>query len=401
MPISTLQRLLPVTGNFLSDNPQTKKRLLLAAVVVAVVLFCFFNFYLPTTKQLELSGLVQASEAKNASRFGGRVMKVMVKEGDWVAAGQELVLFDDVDLRAKIADARAALTEAKARQSLMMAGADNGDLKQAYARVQQADENFSLLRQGARSDQLAQFQAGLTTAQGKLESAKTAALSADKMLSEGVISQRKYDEIQANYSAAQSNYESADAALKTARRGARPEELRTAKSQQMAARAQYQQLARGAKREELAIVAAAVAQAQSALEALEAQLDEVTLKAPMKGLVSVVSVSPGELVQPGRPVITIIDPNDLWTDLYVPESRLSGVHVGQAVKIKPLMMKNTLLDGKVATISPKSEFVPGSDGANTGEEASFKVKVVVTNPTLNKDQPLRSGMNVHVLFNKP
>ena len=57
-----------------------------------------------STNRIELSGEVQAREVRNASRFGGRIEKILVEEGQQVTKGQPLILFDDVDLQARIAD---------------------------------------------------------------------------------------------------------------------------------------------------------------------------------------------------------------------------------------------------------------------------------------------------------
>ena len=59
---------------------------------------------------------------------------------------------------------------------------------------------------------------------------------------------------------------------------------------------------KGAKPEEVAIVGAAVEKAQSMLATLQQQLQEIELKSPIDGVVTVLGVTEGELVQPGQPV---------------------------------------------------------------------------------------------------
>lgn len=370
------------------------------ALVAVIASVWFFGFVLPNADQVQLTGLVQAKEVKNASRFGGRVLKILVHEGDAVKVGQPLVTFDDVDLKAKIADAQAALTEATARQQMLMAGATSADLRQGQAKLLQAQENLRMLRNGARPEQQAQSDAQVIAAQSKLDAARQAYQQSTPMLNEGVISRQKYEELKVAYDAANSNYESAKAASDLAKKGGRPEEINIAQTQVSAAAAQYSQLRGGARPQELQIAAAAVSQAQAALDALKSQLSELSLKAPISGVVSIISVSEGELVQAGRPVVSVIDPNDLWTDVYLSESKLSKVQEGQPVKVTPLVTKNVAFNGHVTYVSPKSEFVPGSDGAASGEEAVFKLKIALDPLDANKENHLRPGMNVRVAFQR-
>ncbi len=376
------------------------------ALIVAGIWFAVTKFQTPAT--IELSGLVQANEVRNASRFGGRVIKIYVKEGDTVKAGQTIIQFDAIDLKTKIADAQAALTEAQARRSLLLAGADRGALKQASAHVEQANQQLKILTKGASLEDISQAKTALSSAKLKLESAEAAYKNSNRMVDEGIISQQKFQEIGTSYEAAKSQYTAADASLKAINRGARPEDIRIAREQVNAARGQYQQLAQGAKRQDLQIADAAVDQAKSNLEALQSQLSEVTLKAPIGGVVSTLSVSEGELVAPGRPVLTIIDPKNLWADVYVPEGQLDKIQVNHSVKVVPVAIPDIWFDGKVSSISVKSEFVPdgeGTKGKDVDEQASFKVKVAVDGNKPAHDVKtgadvsntfLRAGMTVHV-----
>ncbi|MEB3288091.1 MAG: HlyD family efflux transporter periplasmic adaptor subunit [Vampirovibrionales bacterium] len=395
-------------ASVVSAKKSKKPKWAFIALLIAVVAIVgwYFGSYLPGTQPLELAGLVQAKEVKNASRFGGRVLAILVKEGEQVKEGQPLVRFDDVELRAQIADARATLTQAQARKSLLLAGTDSGDLKQASAKVEQASQELKILSQGATLEQVEQAKTTLANAKLKLESSEAAYKSADRMLDEGIISRQRYQEIISGYDASKSQYAAAEANLKSTTRGARPEDLQIARAQLGASKAQYQKLAKGAKRQDLEIADASIAQAQSNLDALEAQLSEVTLKAPISGVITMLTVSEGELVQPARPVVTIIDSENLWVDVFVPESQLAQVQVGQKVRVIPSAIDKVWYDGTVSSISMKSEFVPEGQSASNdkGEEASFRVKVMVPGNAPPQGKPeredlfLRAGMNVHIAF---
>lgn len=351
---------------------------------------------------LSVSGLVQAKEIKNASRFGGRIKEVLVKEGDIVQQGQKLVIFDDMELRSKIAEARALLNQAKARQGILTQGADREDIRQASSQVQQAEQNLKMIARGPRADELTQANAKVQEATGRYQAAKSAYDNSKSMLEEGIISQQKYNEIQAQYETAQSMLDSAKANARLMRSGSRPEQVSIARSQVASAKAQYDKLLKGTKPGEIVIASSSVDQAQSVLDSLDAQLSELVITAPISGMVTILSVSPGELISPSRPIVSIIDYNHLWTDLYIPETSLNMVKVDQKVKVSASAYPGKTFEGRVAFISPKSEFVPGGGGSSsTSEQASFRIKVELHHLDIENAIQLHPGMKVQVDFSQP
>lgn len=374
---------------------------LIVSVVLVASVVSFAHFW-PAKTTLKLSGEVQAREIRNGSRFGGRVKQVLVQEGQTVQPGQLLVVFDDTDLQAKIADAKATLNQALAQERMLAQGADLGQIRQAGAAVQQAKERLKIVSSGARPEELTQLQSRVQAADAQAKQAQQAADNAKVMLDEGIISKQKYDSLQEAKDTANGALEAARAALKLAQSGGRPEERTVAGAQLSAAKAQYSQVLKGARPEEMSIASANVEKARSSLQALEAQQNEVRIRAPFPGYVSVIGVTEGELVPPGRPVITIIDYSHLWADVYVPESKLMSLslHPGDAVIVKARSDKTSEFQGKIALINPKSEFIPNSGGDTSTEEQTFRVKVNVASKDLSGHKDLYPGMKVDVLFSK-
>jgi HlyD family secretion protein len=379
-----------------------KLTLSLVAIVALIASVVAFAYFWPTRSTLKLSGEVQAKEIRNGSRFGGRVKQVLVQEGQQVKQGQLLIVFDDTDLQAKIADAKATLNQALAQERMLAKGADLGQIRQAGASVQQAQERLKIITSGARPEELAQAKSRVQAAEAQAKQAQQAAENAKVMLEEGIISKQKYDSLQDTANTAVSNLEAARAALRMMQSGGRDEERKVAGAQLSAAKAQYQQVLKGARPEEMSIASANVEKARSALLALEAQLNEVRIKAPFPGYVSVIGITEGELVPPGRPIITIIDYSHLWTDVYVPESKLMsmGLRPGEVVTIKARGDKDAEFEGKVAVVNPKSEFIPNSGGDTSTEEQTFRVKVNVSNKDKTGRRDLYPGMKVDVFFTK-
>lgn len=375
-------------------------KLLTTLVVLLVVSVAGWAYFHSTRPVLTLSGEVQAREIRNSSRFGGRVRRIFVREGQIVQAGQPLIEFEDTDLKAKIADAQATLNQAIARERLLARGADLGAVRRAGATVRQSQEQLKMLKTGARPEELAQTQSRLRAAEAQLEQAQKMAGNAKTMLDAGIISRQKYDALNSDVEAAQGNVDSLQATLALAKSGGRAEERRIAQANLSAAEAQYQDLLKGASPEEMSIASANVEKARSALQSLESQTSEIRLKAPFAGYVSVISVTEGELVAPGRPVVAIIDYSHLWTDVYVPESRLLdlGLVPGEPVSVETDAGTPRLFPGRIALINPRSEFVPNSGGDASSEESAFRVKIELSDTKSDGRQRLYPGMKVNVRF---
>ncbi len=351
----------------------------------------------PGKETLTLKSFVQAREMKDASRFGGRVKDVLKQEGDDVRSGEAIVRFDNTELTSKVVQAQAALTQAKARESLLTEGADVSDIRQAYALVQQAEQHLRLLKSGGGAA-ISQADAQLRTAESLFDKAKAAHSSSPQMLAEGIISQQKFKNIQASFTEAQSLLNAAKEGLKQAKSGARQEQVNIAQSKLEASRAHYEKLVKGAKKEEIEIALATIDQAQSQLTSLEAQLAETEVKAKLPGSISILNLVSGDLVLPGQPIVSIIDYHDLWTDVYVPENKLYMVKLGEDVVVKASAFDKQRFRGRVAAINPKSEFVPTGQSSLSTEETSFRVKVKINRLDEKQRETLYPGMKVHVLF---
>jgi HlyD family secretion protein len=387
----------------MTTTSQQRKRLItlgIGLLIVALAAGLVWFLVKPKEKPLTLSGLVQAKEVKIASRLGGRVQQILVDEGDAVQPGQLLLSLDEVDLRAQIAEAQSALNIANARLSLLRQGADPEDIRQASSQVQQAQQQLRQVRSGVRPEELAQANSQLNDATSRFNAAKEAYDNASELLQSGVISQQKYNMIQADYISAQSAHQTAQSKVSMLRKGARPEEVRIAQAQVSGAQAQLQKLAKGSKPQDLRIAQANVDEAQSALKALQARLGDLNIKAPIAGTVSILNASPGEIVPPNRAIVAIINYQNLWADVYVPESKLQWIQLGQPIEITSPVFPKATFQGKVTFINPRSEFIPQGASAkdSAGEEASFRVKVTLPARDVSGQHQLLPGMTIYLSF---
>jgi HlyD family secretion protein len=106
-------------------------------------------------------------------------------------------------------------------------------------------------------------------------------------------------------------------------------------------------------------------------------------------------VKPGEVVAPGTPILTVINPRDLRLTLYVLEAQLGQVRVGQNVAIQADPFPERVFDGRVQTIATRAEFTPRNvQTQRDRQNLVFAVKVRVPNP----DGALKAGLPVDATF---
>jgi multidrug resistance efflux pump len=162
-------------------------------------------------------------------------------------------------------------------------------------------------------------------------------------MKEGIVSRQMYDDAA---TAAQTKLE----ALREMERGSRPQELEAARG--------------------------AVAEAERHLDYLRRQRQETVVKAPAAGLVQSFDLRPGDLVAPNAPVATLLEPDQLWVRVFVPETKLGLVRVGQRADLAVDTFPHRTFPGKVVEISPRAQYTPRNvQTLDQRSEQVFGVKV--------------------------
>lgn len=400
---------------------------------------------------IQASGFIEAEEVAIAPELGGRVVELLVEEGDEVEAGQVLVRLDGTLLEAKIAAAQAALEVAQAQLAQVRAGARAEKVRQAEAQLAQAEavrdgayqawQDAIALRDNPQEldAQIAQARAQVTVAEAALAQAialKDAAeigndafFEAREALDEARRQMEQIPEplrpplpglpLEAHlapnaYWKAWVGVNTAQAALDGARAAladlyALRDDPQQVNAQVNAAEAQYHaaeaavQMAQarldalhaGATAEEIAIAEAQVEQAQAALDALLVLRDKLVLTAPVGGLVLETSIHQGELAAPGATLLTLGDLDEVTLTVYVPENRLGQVSIGQQVEVRVDSFPGRVFTGAVVAIASEAEFTPRN--VQTQEERVnmvFAVDVQIPNP----DHSLKPGLPADAVF---
>ena len=255
---------------------------------------------------IDASGTVEATDADLGFNAPGRVAEMAVREGDVVTRGQVLSRLEASELEARRSAAEAQLEAARAA--------------------------LAELEAGARSEDVARARAGLRAAERQLEDARRDLARATTLHEGGAISREALDKAETRHEVAEASVEQARQQLRALETGPRQERIR---AQQ-----------------------AAVAAAEAAVRQADAALENTVVRAPFDGRVTTRHRDPGETVQPGQPVLTLLDPDDRWVRIYVAENRIGAVRIDQPAVITSDTYPDREYDGRVVFIAREAEFTP-------------------------------------------
>ena len=335
--------------------------LMIVGVVVAAVVIWEIFFATPKLPAsiVALSGRIEGDDSAVAPKTSGKILEVTVREGDTVTAGQVIARLDDAQVRAKEDEAKAALTDSQAKlqgardqiavlqdtlqQNQLQTGQSSMD---ANGRVREAQADLT----AAQAD-LVQQQAALRLAEFNRDAyARLAKTGAASQL-QGLQAEVQADQQAAVVAGSQRKVESARGALTTAQANLDTPKIRNAQVSGTQAQIAQQQST-------IAAAKAETAQAQATLAQAQADRSDLTVVAPFSGTVLTRAAEPGEVVQAGTAIITLLDLSKVYLRGFVPEGDIGKVKVGQPAHIFLDSSASQALDGYVLRIDPQSTFTP-------------------------------------------
>ena len=312
---------------------------LIALIVIIVVLALIGLFLLKPEPQI-IQGQAEATQVRVSGKLPGRVVEFMVEEGQHVLAGDTLVHIHSSLVEAKLSQAEAMETVAKAQNKKVDSGTRVELLNSAYDMWQQA-------------------QAGLTIAKKTYERMQS-------LYKKGVVSEQKRDEAEAAYKAMVAT--------------------------ESAAKSQYEMAKAGAQAEDKAAAAAMVAAAQGSVAEVESILSDSYLTAPTDGEISDIFPNVGELVSLGAPIMNVLKLDDMWVSFNVREDLLENLTLGAEVQAIIPALENKEVTLKVFYIRDMGSYAVWRATKVTGQydAKTFQVKARPVEPVDN----LRPGMSV-------
>jgi len=128
-------------------------------------------------------------------------------------------------------------------------------------------------------------------------------------------------------------------------------------------------------------------------------LDNMVVRAPFDGVVTVRHHEPGEVISAGIPVLTVMNRNDRWVRIYVREDRVGAVRVGQPATITTDTWPERTFGGQVSFVASEAEFTPRN--VQTREERVKLVYAVKVRITGDPGDELKPGMPADVRLAVP
>jgi multidrug resistance efflux pump len=346
----------------------SRKRLIVIVLIAAAVAATVYaTNWFHHDSALQGSGTVEARDTRVGSKIAGRIDQVLVREGDRVKPGQVLITFDDRELRASLQQSRAAAEKAQR-------GFRPEEIAEARAAAAAAKAEYEQRTNGYRKEDIAAAEADLDRAKADENRAHMDFQRYDSLAKKDLVSKQQLDTAEAAWRIAVAMVQNAQHKLDELQHGYRPEEIAAAEARYQQAQATLEKVQRGNRREDIEA-------AKAALSYDEARFREREVVAPAAAIVEVLDVRPGDLVAPNTPVATLLEQDQIYIRIYIPETEIGRVKVGQKAEVRVDSFPNKVFDGEVEQINQQAEFLPRN--VQTREERVhqvFGVKVRIIDP---------------------
>jgi len=341
----------------------------------------------------QYSGTLQSESAQVGSTIGGRVAAVYVTAGQRVKKNQPLVSLEDSDQRAALAAALSQQAQAAAALADLQAGPRPAEVARASATEAQSLATLQKTQDtaGSVADQaggnVRQAAAGLRQAQAAAMLAQRNDRRIALLHSQGALPAQAADDAhsadlqaRAALSAAGARLASAQAAFAQTRASI-PQDVSAAQRAYQAATASRQLVQAGARPQQIEQARAALSAAQANVAAARSRLAEMLVRSPADGIVDQLDLRAGDLVSPRAQIATVHEFLDPYLRIYVVQSDLGRLKVGDAVRVRSDALTGADFTGRVEQIDESAQFTPRDvQTAADRADLAFGVKVRVHDP---------------------
>ncbi len=275
-----------------------------------------------------VEGKVKRDIIAFAPKVTGRVLKVMVEEGDLVKTGDTLAVLDVPEATAKMSQIKGLLKSAEAQRTLTQNGATANQLRQLRAKKVGLEEQFNFAEKSYQ---------------------RARAMAADSM-----IAAQAFDEIRAKYLGAKAQLDAVTAELNEAETGVRYETRLAAQGQED--------------------------QARGALQEVQVALSERYIIATNNMMIETISLHEGELAPAGFPLFNGYIPERVYFRFTLPEHAVAAYKKGNRVQVN-MPYLNQAAEGRIVTVKQLTRYadITAAYPEYQIEEAVYEVKIVPEN----------------------
>jgi membrane fusion protein, multidrug efflux system len=356
------------------DQPTTakpKKRskvfaIVLALLVIAGALFAFVKIKHGKKHAETDDAQVEANISPVIPRVSGYVKDVMVKDNQYIKKGDTLMVLDDRDFNLRVEQAESALGTAKSN-------------------LLSAEATTHASKAGVTSTH-----AGVSTIDAQIEAAKVALWRASQDYD-------RYSNLIKDHSITQQQFEQADAAKQTAQHQL---EILQQQKNQLEQQTNTVSAQSNATASQISVAESIIRQRQVEVDEAKLNLSYTVITAQESGTVSKINIQPGQFVQAGQSLFSIVINNNVWVVANFKETQFGKIRIGQAVTIKADAFPKHSFAGIVTSFSPAtgSRFALLPPDNATGNFVKvvqrLPVKIDFSDPNDPYLKQLVDGMNV-------
>jgi len=351
--------------------PKKKNRVFLIILILLIVAGAAFGITKYTHAQHHEEtddAQISANISPVIPRISGYVKEVRVDDNQRVKKGDTLMVLDDRDMSIRLEEAEAALATAE------------------------SNLNAAKASTGAASANIGTAQASVATIDAQIEAAKVNVWRANQDFD-------RYSNLIKDHSITQQQYEQALAAKQSAEKQVAILEQQKRQASQQTNAVSSQSSATGA---QIGVAASIIKQRQADVDNAKLNLSYAVITAPADGLVSKVNIQPGQFVQAGQSLFSIVLNNDLWVTANFKETQLNKMKEGQKVIVTVDAFPGHEFEAKVGSFSAATgasfALLPPDNATGNFVKVvqRLPVRIEFTNPNDPDIKKLRAGMNVNV-----
>jgi multidrug resistance efflux pump len=369
-------------------KPKSSRRNLLLFAAALALVYAGYRIYLER-KPYEWSGTVEARTISVGSRTGGRVQEIKVREGESVAAGQALIVLEPGELPAQLVQAQAQLVESQANLEKLQKGARPEELAEARARALTAKAALDQAIAGSRPEEVGAAEARLAVQEVAVEKAQIDAKRMNALASSDSAAQADVDNANTELKGAIALRDALKHQLDELKNGSRRTEVMQAQAREMEQSASERLVVAGSRVEDLKAAQAQVDGAQGRVDEINVMIGELTITSPLPARVEALDLRPGDIIAPNATAAVLLEEKQLYVRIYVPETLLGHLKIGQAVQVSVDSFSNQSFQGVVEHINQVGEYSPRN--LQTADERADQVFATRVGLRTGFDQ-LRAGM---------
>ena len=327
------------------------KVIILLSIIFAIAL----GYYLlstPRGSDLDLTGTVDANQVIVSPQVQGRISKLLVDEGTRVNQGDLIAVLDPSELEAQARAAAAMIDSLRSQVAATQATsvATRGSTTSSVANAQA---------------QLESTRAQLLQAEANLQKVESDSRRTIELAKQGVSSDQERVQAEANLKAQQAVVASLQQQVTAAQAGLNSAIANTHQA--------------SAAQSTVASTRGQLLNSEAQLKEAEVRLGYTKIYAPVTGTVSVRAAREGEYLNPGQPIVTIVDFTDTWVRAAIPETQADHIGIGDTLCIT--LPGGTVTSGKVFFKSAEADFATQRDVSRSKRDIkTIVLKVRLDNP---------------------